>query len=204
MQESNLSLTKIYAHFAASLQVHLPKRSSAHSEKRLLTAHRVLALEKVVLRDYQVLSRCFHQGDGMIFFKTIGPVSVIFRTRWRRRNSYVNFWASLWELKTSPVFSHKICTLCVTTEALTECPKDKVHSQQPGILGHQRRQLCPVHSHIWKAVPTMTALELSPAFTQALFLSEPLVHEDRRRVKGSRVRSSKDPCACGVGQAHLI
>ena len=69
MQESNLSLTKICAHFAASLQVHLPKKSSAHSEKRLLTALRVLALEKVVLRDYQVLSRCFHQGDGMIFFQ---------------------------------------------------------------------------------------------------------------------------------------
>lgn len=76
MPESNLSLTKIYTHFAASLQVHLPKKSSAHSEKRLLTALRVLALEKVLLRDYQFLSRCFHQGDGMILFKTIGPVSM--------------------------------------------------------------------------------------------------------------------------------
>ena len=52
-------------------------------------------------------------------------------------------------------------------EALTECPQDKVHSQQPGILGRQSRQRCPVHTHIWKAVPPMTVLERSPAFTQA-------------------------------------
>ena len=36
-------------------------------------------------------------------------------------------------------------------------------------------------------------------FNQALFLVEPPVHEDQRRLKGGSVGSSKDPCAMELG-----
>lgn len=67
MQESNLSLTKICTHFAASLQM-INLGELCTLRKRLPPQPQELALEKVALRDYQVLSGCFTR-DGMIFFK---------------------------------------------------------------------------------------------------------------------------------------